>query len=113
MAKTRIINTRFWIDDYTSNLDPIEKLLFLYFLTNTATEICGVYELPLKIVAIETGIETKIVEEILKRFTRDKKIFYINGWVYIVNFIKHQTRNPSVEQGIQRCLQEVPESIKV
>ena len=37
MAKTRIINTRFWIDDYTSNLDPIEKLLFLYFLTNTAT----------------------------------------------------------------------------
>ncbi len=111
MSKQRIINTRFWIDDYTSNLDPIEKLLFLYFLTSTATEICGVYEIPLKTIAVETGIEAKTVEEILKRFTRDKKIFYIDGWVYIVNFTKHQTKNPSVELGIKRCLGEVPEGI--
>lgn len=113
MAKTRIINTRFWIDDYTANLDPVEKLLFLYFLTNTATEICGIYEIPIKTIAIETGIESKIVEEILKRFTRDKKVFYIDGWVYVVNFTKHQTKNPSVEQGIKRCLGEVPQEIKL
>ena len=111
MAKSRMINTRFWIDDYTSNLDPIEKLLFLYLLTNTATEICGVYELPLKIVAVETGIDKEMVEKIVKRFTKDKKIFYIKGWVYVVNFTKHQTNNPSVETGIERCLNEVPREI--
>ena len=111
MAKTRIINTRFWIDDYTSNLDPIEKLLFLYFLTNTATEICGAYELPLKVVAVETGIEKEMVEKIIGRFTRDKKIFYVEGWVWITNFTKHQIKNPSVEQGIERCFNDVPDKI--
>ena len=113
MAKTRIVNTRFWIDDYTSNLDPTEKLLFLYFLTNTATEICGVYEIPLKVVAVETGIDKEMVEKILKRFENDKKMFYIDGWVWITNFTKHQIKNPSVEQGIERCFKEVPKEINV
>lgn len=111
MAKQRIINTRFWIDDYTSNLDPIEKLLFLYLLTNTATEICGVYELPLKIMAVDTGIDKDMVEKILKRFEKDSKILYIDGWVCIINFTKHQTKNPSVELGIKRCFSEVPSHI--
>ena len=30
MAKKRYISTTFWRDEYVSNLDPIEKLLFLY-----------------------------------------------------------------------------------
>lgn len=106
-----MINTRFWLDDYTSNLDPIEKLLFLYFLTNTSTEICGVYEIPLKIVAVETGIDKEMVEKILGRFKKDKKIFYVDGWVYINNFTKHQAKNPSVELGIKRCFEEVPDSV--
>lgn len=111
MAKQRVINTRFWIDDYIANLDPIEKLLFLYFLTNPSTDICGVYEIPLKTVATDTGIEKEMVEKILKRFRRDDKIIYKNGWVYIKNFIKHQSLNPKVEKGIQIGLERVPEEI--
>jgi hypothetical protein len=112
MAKTRVVNTRFWVDDYTSNLDPIEKLLFLYFLTNPATEICGIYELPLKTVALDTGIDKDMVERILKRFAKDKKIYYSNGWVAIQNFVKHQSVNPTVLIGIKRGLENAPKDLK-
>lgn len=108
MAKSRMVNTRFWVDEYTSNLDPIEKLLFLYFLTNPATDICGVYEIPLKTVAIDTGIEQETVKLILKRFRRDGKMVYKDGWVGIKNFIKHQSVNPKVLQGIEIGLNKAP-----
>lgn len=111
MAKNRIVNTRFWVDDYIGNLDPVEKLLFLYFLTNPATDISGVYEIPLKTVATDTGIEHQTVARILKRFSRDRKIFYQNGWVGIVNFAKHQLDNPSVQAGIKNGLNKAPKFI--
>ncbi len=112
MAKSRMINTRFWIDDYIGNLDPIEKLLFLYFLTNPCTDISGVYEIPLKTVAIDTGIEKEMVLKILKRFQKDKKIFFEDGWVVIKNFAKHQNlKNPKIVAGIEMGLSKAPKSI--
>src|SRR3990167_9698107 len=111
MAKIRYINTRFWDDNYTSNLDPIEKLLFLYFLTNTSTNICGIYEIPLKKVAMDTGIEKDMVAKVMERFTKEQKIFYVNGWVGIKNFIKHQSLNPKVKLGIKIGLEAIPKDI--
>lgn len=112
MAKQRLVNTKFWIDDYSSNLDPSEKLLFLYLLTNPYTEICGVYEIPLKLIALETGLDREMVLKIIERFTKDDKIFYERGWVAIKNFTKHQVKNPSVEKGIERGLLNVPKEIR-
>ena len=111
MPKHRYINTKIWSDNWISNLDPVEKLLFLYLLTNERTEICGIYELPLKYMALETGIEKEMVEKILKRFYEDKKVIYVDNWVCIVNFIKHQIINPSVKEGINLCVRQSPPSL--
>ena len=111
MAKNRIVNTRFWLDDYISNLDPVEKLLFLYFLTCPATDISGVYEVPLKTIATDTGIDHQTVAKIIKRFSRDKKVYYAKGWVGIVNFAKHQLDNPRVQKGIENGLSKAPKEI--
>jgi hypothetical protein len=112
MAKKRFINTKFWQDNYISNLDPSEKLLSIYLLTNSSTNICGIYELPLKNVALETGLDIEMVFKILGRFNRDEKIYYLDGWVGIVNFAKHQAVNPSIIQGIERSLKEdIPEKV--
>lgn len=112
MAKTRMINTKFWIDDYISNLSPQEKLLFLYFLTNPYTDICGIYEVPLKHISLETGISIKDVTKIIDKFSRDNKIYYANGWVAIKNFAKHQLDNPKVAKGIEIGLNKAPKEIK-
>ena len=107
-----MVDTRFWIDDYISSLNPHEKLLFLYFLTNPYTDICGVYELPLSHVAMETAIPRTEIDTILKRFETENKIFYRNGWVAIRNFVKHQLANPKVQRGIEIGLNKAPESLK-
>lgn len=106
-----MINTRFWIDDYISNLDPIEKLLFLYLLTNPSTDICGIYELPIKNIALDTGMDKEMVLKIIDRFSRDGKVFYSNGWVAIKNFVKHQIDNPKVQQGIKNGLDKAPQEL--
>lgn len=104
-----MVNTRFWIDDYISNLDPIEKLLFLYFLTNPSTDISGVYEIPIKTIAVDTGIDKEMVIKVVKRFEKDQKIKYKDGWVAIKNFIKHQKENPKVKRGIEISMTKCPQ----
>lgn len=110
MAKERMINTRIWSDTWVSNLDPIEKLLFVYFLTNTYTNISGIYELPMKVAAVETGIDPSMFEKILPHL--EPKIIYKHGWVILPNFPKYQnTENPKIMAGIQRELGSVPKEI--
>lgn len=103
--KQRYINTRFWNDNYVSEKDPIEKLVFIYFLTNEHTNISGVYELPLKIMSVETGIEISMLNKIIPRLK--EKVSYLDGKVIIKNFIKHQeTKSANVMTGIVNCLKE-------
>lgn len=107
-----MINTKFWDDDYTSNLDPIEKLMFLYLLTNTSTNISGIYEIPLKKIAMETGIDKEMVIKVIDRFSKDQKVFYQNGWICMKNFVKNQNqRSPKVITGIKNELNAVPKDI--
>lgn len=111
LGKKRYINTRFWEDVYISNLDPIEKLLFLYFITNPHTNIGGIYEIPLKTIAVDTGIDKEMVEKVIRRFSADNKVFYIKGWVCVVNFSKHQGDSPSIKQGIEKAFKDAPPEI--
>src|SRR3990167_6095536 len=107
----RCINTKFWSDNFIVELDPIERYLFLYFLTNEHTNIAGVYELPLKIMAFETGLDKEMLLKIIDRFT-DKIRFY-NGWIFIKNFPRHQKLSgENVDKGIKYIWDNVPQEIK-
>lgn len=109
-----MINTRFWNDGYIAELEPIEKLLFLYFLTNAHSNICGVYELPIRTMVFDTGIPEETVRNVLARFSVDGKVEYIDGWVIVKNFLKHQQKaSTKVITGIENALKEIPESIRV
>lgn len=110
MAKTRMLNTKFWNDSFISKLDPIEKLLFIYFISNEHTNICGIYELPLKICAIETGIDESMFKKIMIRLK--PKIYYHNGWVFAINFPKHQSMgNPKIQKGVENEMRLIPKDI--
>jgi|SRR3990167_556607 len=111
MAKQRYINTRFWNDVYIAELDPAQKLLFIYFLTNEHSNIAGVYEVPLKIIAIETGFDESMIKKMLPKLK--DRIRYIEGMVVIKNHIKHQHGrdgeiSPQVKVGIVNRLKEIP-----
>ena len=89
----------------------MEKLVFLYLLTNPLTNISGVYELPFKRVAFDTGIAIDRAQEIITRLEKDGKVVVAGGWIGIVNFIKHQTLNPKVKQGIVSELKRAPKAV--
>ena len=112
MAKNRYVNTHFWDDGYITTLDPIEKLLFLYLLTNPLTEISGAYEIPLRRIAFDTGIDRDMVAKIFTRFEEEDKVIYRDGWVLISNFIKHQSVNPKITKGIETSVNHCPNWIK-
>ena len=111
VAKQRIVNTKFWDDSYIAALSPLEKLVFLYLITNPLTNISGVYELPLKRAAFDVGLSGKEVEAILNKFETDEKIARSAGWVGVVNFVKHQTLNPKIKVGILQELRKAPKEV--
>lgn len=108
-----MVNTKFWSDNFIrESLNPLDRYLFLYFLTNEKTNISGIYELPLSIISSETGIERAMLTKMMKRLK--EKVYYYKGWVILKNFIKYQnTKSEDVKEGIDNALKEVPEEIKL
>jgi hypothetical protein len=93
-------------------LNPLDRYLFLYFLTNEKTNLAGVYEIPLRTIANETGLDKEEILRMLERLTG--KVEYKDGWVCLVNFVKHQNLgNKSIVKGIQNELDEVPKDILI
>ena len=113
-AKKRYINTIFWRDNYIANLDPSEKLLFLYLITNPDTNILGVYQIPMRQMSIDTGFDKEMVNKILSRFQKDNKVLYYDGWIAIKNFVKHQNyKSPFIQTSIENEFENIPEEIKI
>jgi hypothetical protein len=83
--KTRMIYTRFWIDDYICSLSHKEKLAFIYFFTNERVNICGIYELPDKYIKIDLELTQNELYKIKEKFSKDSKFIFIDGWVKIIN----------------------------
>ena len=112
MSKSRMVNTQFWDDNYVMDLDPIEKLLFLYLLTNQATNMLGIYELHIRRIAFDTGIDKDMVLKIFDRFDKADKAKYVDGYVILKNFTKHQSYNDKMKVSAINTYEALPNSIK-
>lgn len=113
MAKQRAVNTKFWNDPWIrEELNPLDRYLFLYFLTNEHANISGVYELPIATIAFETGIDREELERTMIKRLRPKVIYH-KSWVVIPNFPKHQNlKSPDVLKGIEREFSSAPETVR-
>lgn len=109
--KERLINTRFWNDNWVRSINPLDRYLFIYLLTNEYTNISGIYELPLPTMAFGSGLDERDLEKVmLPRL--EPKVFYKDGWVIMVNFLKHQhIGSEQVKIGIQNELKNAPKKV--
>lgn len=112
MAKQRMIRDSFWSDPYIQDLNTIDKLIFLYLLTNPSVNIAWIYEITERQICFDTNIDKNRLSQALDKLSQDGKIIYKNNWIIIINFIKNQAMNPSVEKWIERVINELPNLIK-
>lgn len=110
--KRRYINTKFWTDTWVMDeLNPLDRYLFLYLLTNSRTNIAGVYEISLRQISFETGIEKDNLVKMMERIAN--KVIYFDGFIILKNALKHQnTDNSSINSGINNIIENIPENIK-
>ncbi len=112
--KKRWVSTCFWTDPWIyEDLEPLQKLLFLYFLTNDKTNVAGVYEIPIGKMVDETKLTREQVKQFLGDFEFVGKVRYIENYLILRNTLKHQkNESQDVQKGIQRILDSLPEPIR-
>ena len=112
MSKLRSVSTAFWSDPFIEDLTPSEKLLFLYLITNDKTNMLGIYEVSIKKVSFDTGLNKDIIEKALKEFERLSKVKYIKNHVVLVNFMKHQNYNTNMKKSAIDTYNNLPKELK-
>jgi len=110
--KLRSVNTRFWEDPFVENLTSEEKLIFLYLLTNPLCNILGVYEISTKRISYDTGISKQEINKALKGFETLNKVYYVNNYIVLSNFIKNQKLNTNMEKGAITLFDDLPNDVK-
>lgn len=111
MAKERLISTKFWHDGWVRKINPLDRYLFIFLLTNEYTNLSGIYEMPTGTIAFHTGLDERdLKESMLPKL--EPKVYYFNEYVILVNFPKHQRlNNQSIVEGILRELSLVPPEV--
>lgn len=106
------VHNRFWSDGWVRHLNALDRYLFLYLLTNGRAKLTGIYELPLDLMASESGIDEKDLRlSMLQRL--EPKIYYKEGWVIVINYLKHRIGGGhKYNAGVRANYEELPEKIQ-
>lgn len=108
----RSVTCSFWMDDWVEQLNPSQKLLFLYLLTNPSSNILGIYKISFQRMSFETGLDRGTIEKALKGFESVKKVFYYDGYIILANHLKHQSLNTNMKVNVYNDYKELPNSLK-
>lgn len=110
MADFRQIHTKIWKDGWFLDLEPSEKLLWIYLFSNDRATIAGIYEIPLKVIVFETGLDKQYCIDTLSIFYQQGKILYQDGIMWVFNLRKyHETQSPKIQTRIKSDFDAVPE----
>lgn len=113
MDVKRCINVRMWSDSWFEGLPPDFKLVWVYLLTNEYTNMLGVYELSLKRIAYDTGLDKETLSKAFEAFAKDSKAFYLfDKWVVLPNFLKNQSLNPNMLKSAMQIYRNLPKELK-
>lgn len=95
MALYRQLQVKFWQDGFVLELTPEEKFFYAYLMTNSKTTQCGIFELPKRIIEMETGYNRETVDKLVKRFVDYGKIYYSEDTreIMVKNWIKYNFIN--------------------
>ena len=110
MANYRQVHVSLWKDEWFLDLEPEQKLLFIYLFSNESTSLAGIYKLAFKVICFETNLDADYVREALRLFTEKRKVYYEDGIVWVVNMRRyHETSSSKVQTRIKNDIAEIPD----
>ncbi len=116
MSTQRYISTSFWDDRWIRSLNPSDRYLYLYLMTNPLTNIAGIYQTTLDRIAFDTGYDDRTLAPMLQKFAdAGKAIFYHDEWMILPSWPQHQRmgERDKVRLGIDKLLLALPEDVYV
>jgi len=112
MAGYRQIHTKIWSDNWFLDLDPQEKLLFIYLFGNDKTSVSGFYEFSLKLASFETGLDQGFINDTLAVFEAAGKVIVDGAYVWVKNLRKYnESKSPNVRKRILSDLEDLPDGV--
>ena len=110
MANFRQIHVSIWKDPWFLDLEPNEKLLFIYLFSNESASLAGIYELAFKVICFETSLPAKYVKDTLEKFEKSEKVFFRDGIVWVKNLRKYNgSSSDKVQKRIKTDIALIPE----
>jgi len=112
-TKQRYISTSIWDDDWFWAQEDSAQKFYFYILTNSMTNVAGVYQITLSRIAKDTRWKVVDVERVLAKFEREKKAFYRGGYIILPSAPHHQKwwLRPTIKKGIVAILKSLPDSV--
>lgn len=114
MSTQRYISTSFWDDEWIQTLDPSEKLLYLYLMTNPLTNIAGVYKITIRRICFDTGFHETVIGFLFEKFKNAGKAYRIGEYVVLPSWPKHQKweTKKAICDGIVSILNDLDDTMK-
>jgi len=105
----RKIETLTWTDPWFEKLSPQAKLLFVYLWTNTSTNQAGMYEISLKRIKFESGIDfEKFYPELQEKIVWFEK----ESVIWVKNFFKYQCQNYKFAVAALSAISKLPDYLQ-
>jgi len=113
MSVQRYISTSFWDDEWIQTLNLTEKGLYLYFLSNTLTNIAGIYKISVSRVLFDTKLTESEYKTIFSKFEEAGKAYRYKEYVLIPKWPKHQKweTHGKIKAGIEAIIKALPNEI--
>lgn len=112
----RTVDCATWDDPWFADLDPQAKLLFLYFLTNRRSTAAGCFEITMRAIAFETGMQAGEVERHLGGSLKSRiQWFPDHQVIFVRNFYRHQSANSNkanFRASAMKVLAEMPAVVR-
>ena len=96
-----------------------EKLLFLYFSVNPRQTPCGVIEVSIRRIILETGLPEKQVPQLIENLckpdssgSRHVTWFKQHSRIFVHNWYRHQCFNANFTISAKKCVESLPIAIQ-
>jgi hypothetical protein len=91
MSTFKQVHIKFWQNDFVLGLSAEERYFYIYLITNSMTNQCGIFKLNRRLAELETGYTAEQIGKYLEKFQEYGKVVVSPATteIMLVNWFKH------------------------